>query len=169
MDIYFFDTCALVCRYAADQFTNRVNRIVQGKNRTIHISDLTVVEISSALAKTCRARKLSASEFFKMRAAFEDDIANGLIQVETSSQADLLSARDLLEDAAVLNHRDLRSSDAIIVSTSRGLAYTLDRRITFYTRDWKLYSSVRGIGSYTAALRLRYLGKGKGGIPSSTG
>ncbi len=92
-----------MCRYAADQFTNRVNRIVQGKNRTIHISDLTVVEISSALAKTCRARKLSASEFFKMRAAFEDDIANGLIQVETSSQADLLSARDLLEDAAVLN------------------------------------------------------------------
>ena len=166
---YFFDTSALTPRYDSGKFTQRINLIFNGKDRSLYICDLTLVEMSSALAQIYRKRNLTTGEFYRMRALFEDDIANGLLLVRPVTQPDLISARDLLEEAAVLNGRDLRSSDAIIAATCRGLAYSIKRRMIFYTRDWPLYSSVRSIQSYRSALKLRYLGKGKGGIPAQTG
>jgi hypothetical protein len=125
--------------------------------------------MSSALAQVYRREDLKIADFHRMRALFEDDIANGLLLVRTVTQADLINARDLLEDAAVSNDRNLRGADAIIASASRQLAYDLKRRVIFYTRDWKQYTSVLSIHSYRSALKLRYLGKGKGGVPASTG
>jgi predicted nucleic acid-binding protein len=167
--VYFFDTCALVPRYVKGKFTRRVNLVLSGADRAVYICELTVIEMSSALAKIYRKDSLSVSDFAQMRAQFEDDIASGLLRVQAVCQADLLSARDLLEDAAVLNSRDLRSADAIIAATCRGLAYSMDKSVTFYTRDWLLYSSIRSVQSYRSTLKLRYLGRGKGGVPPKTG
>jgi hypothetical protein len=125
--------------------------------------------MSSTLAQTYRKHGLTVAEFFRLRALFEDDIANGVLQVRPVSQSDLMDARDLLEDASVLNRRDLRSADAIIGASCRGLAYELKRRVILYTKDWTQYSSIRSIQSYRSALKLRYLGRGKGGIPANTG
>ena len=166
---YFFDTSAVVPRYRVGNFTRKVNRILASPHASFFICELTLIEMSSSLAQVCRRHKLSRTEFQKMRAAFEDDIADGLLQVRAVSQADLISARDLLEDAAVSNGRNLRSADAIIGACCRTLAHDLHRRVIFYTRDWTQYSSIFDIGSYRSALKLRYLGKGKGGIPARTG
>ena len=125
--------------------------------------------MSSTLAKIYRKRGLAVSEFHRMRALFEDDIANAALMVRTVSLADLTGARDLLEDAAVLNKRDLHSADAIIAASCRSLAYALKKRVIFYTKDWTQYSSIRSIRSYRSALGLRYLGRGKGGVPAKTG
>jgi len=166
---YFFDTSALVPRYRNGNFTRKVNRILASADAAFYICELTVIEMSSSLAQLHRRHRLSRTEFQKMRAAFEDDIADGLLQVRTVSQQDLMSARDLLEDAAVSNGRNLRSADAIIGACCRTLAHDLNRRVIFYTKDWTQYSSIFDIGSYRSALKLRYLGKGKGGIPARTG
>src|SRR5262249_44450328 len=107
---YFFDTSALVPRYRVGDFTRKVNRILVSPNAAFYICELTVIEMSSSLAQLYRKHRLSRTEFQKMRAAFEDDIADGLLQVRTISQQDLMSARDLLEDAAVSNGRNLRSA-----------------------------------------------------------
>jgi predicted nucleic acid-binding protein len=166
---YFFDTSALVPKYIPGKFSHRLNLAFNGANRAFYICELTLIEMSSTLAQHYRKHGLTVAEFLRLRALFEDDIANGVLLVRTVTQADLMSARDLLEDAAVLNKRDLRSADAIIGAACRGLAYDLKRRVIFYTKDWTQYSSIRGIQSYRSALKLRYLGKGKGGIPSTTG
>lgn len=104
-----------------------------------------------------------------MRGQFEDDIANDLLKVRRVVPTDLLNARDLLEAAAVINQRNLRSADAIIAASCRALAHSLRRRVIFYSKDWAQYSSVYDIQAYRSALKLRYLGKGKGGIPARTG
>jgi hypothetical protein len=125
--------------------------------------------MSSALAKLYRQRYLHLAEFHAMRATFENDIGEGLLRVLRINQKDLLNARDLLEDAAVLKKKNLRSADSIIASCCRELAHTLGRRVIFYTKDWRQYSSAFAIQSYRAALKLRYLGRGKGGVPAHTG
>jgi predicted nucleic acid-binding protein len=167
--IYFFDTSALAPRYSAGKFSRKVSRILRTANSKFYLCDLTVVEISSTLAQVYRRDKLKVADFHRMRALFEDDIANGILLVRTVTQVDLINARDLLEDAAVSSNRDLRSADAIIASAARQLAYDLKTRVIFYTRDWKQYTSILGIHSYRSALKLRYLGKGKGGVPANTG
>jgi predicted nucleic acid-binding protein len=166
---YFFDTSALIPRYFSGPFTYRVNRILAISNSQFFICELSIIEMSSALAKLYRKHKLSVAEFHRMRALFEDDIGSGLLKVLRVSQKDLLNARDLLEDSAVLNGRDLRSADSIIAACCRGLAHSLSRRVIFYTRDWCQYSSVFAVRAYSAALKLRYLGRGKGGVPARTG
>jgi hypothetical protein len=166
---YFFDTSALALRSSAERYSPSVNRILRTANSEFYLCDLSVVEMSSALAQIYRRKKLMVADVYRMRANFEDDLANGLLKVRKVTQTDLINARDLLEDAAVLNNRNLRSTDAIIGSSSRQLAYDLKRRVIFYTHDWAQYTSIAGIHSYRSALKLRYLGKGKGGVPSRTG
>jgi predicted nucleic acid-binding protein len=167
--IYFFDTSALAPRYSAGKFSRKVNRIFRTANSGFYLCDLTIIEMSSTLAQVYRRQKLSIADFHAMRALFEDDIATGVLSIRTVTQADLINARDLLEDAAVSNNRNLRSADAIIASSARQLAYDLKSRVIFYTHDWTQYASILGVHSYRSALKLRYLGKGKGGIAATTG
>ena len=169
MRAYFFDTSALVPRYFSGRFTRRINRILATKNSQFFICELSIIEMSSALAKVYRKHELSVADFHKMRAMFENDIGRGLLRVLKINQKDLLNARDLLEDAAVLNGRDFHSADSMIAACCRGLAHNLGRRVIFYTRDWCQYSSVFAVRAYRAVLKLRYLGKGKGGVPARTG
>jgi len=169
MKAFFFDTSALVSRYCADNATNRINRILAKGDSQFYISELTLIEMSSSLAQIRRRQHLGVAEFQRMRNLFEDDIASGLLRVRTITQGDLLNARDLLEDAAVLKNCDLRSADAIIAASCRELAHALKSRICFYTKDWKQYSSVYHVYAYRSALKLRFIGKGKGGIPARSG
>jgi predicted nucleic acid-binding protein len=126
-----------VPRYDFDlSLTRRVNRILAAKNAEFYICELSIIEMSSTLAKQFRKHGLQISEFHDRRAMFEDDIGNGLLKVQKVYQSDLLSARDLLEDSAVLNKRDLRSADAIIASCCRHLAHCCRSRgnVFFWTR-----------------------------------
>jgi predicted nucleic acid-binding protein len=167
--IYFFDTSAIIPRYHAGAFTAKVNRILATPESQFYVCELSVVEVSSALAQFYRKHQLTVADFHTMRGLFEDDIANGLLNVLPIAKTDLLNARDLLEDAAVLKKRNLRSADAIIAASCRELAHTQRTRVIFYTKDWTQYSSIYDVQAYRAALKLRFLGKGKGGIPAHTG
>jgi hypothetical protein len=125
--------------------------------------------MSSTLAKACRTHHLPVADFYAKRGAFESDIASGLLKVRVVKAIDLRNARDLLGDAAVVNRRNLQSADAIIAASCRELSHSLGRRVIFYTKDWTQYSSVFEIQAYRSALKLRYLGRGKGGVPARTG
>lgn len=142
MRVYFFDTSALAPRYHGGPFKSRVNRILTNATSEFHLAELSIVEMSSTLAQHCRRQNLSLAHFHTMRGQFEDDIANGLLRVRRVGASDLLNARDLLEDAAVVNRRNLRSADAIIAASCRALAHSLRRRVIFYSRDWGQYSSI---------------------------
>lgn len=127
-----------------------------------------MVEMVSAFGSICRDKKLPESEFEKMDAAFLNDVASGRIQVRAIAAADMLRARHLLALAGVLNRRNLKSSDALVAVGCRELALNIRERATFYTKDWTLYSTLYQINAYRSALKLRFLGRGRGGVPAAT-
>ena len=74
----------------------------------------------------------------------------------------------LLQLAGVLNGRNLGSQDALVAVSCRQQALENRERLIFYTKDWTLYSTLYGINAYRSALKLRYSGRGRGGVPPST-
>ena len=163
----FFDTCALIPRYRVGKFTYRVNRIFAG-TRPIHIAEISMVEVVSALASQCRDNHLPDSEFRRMHSAFLADVASGRIDVRPLSRQDMVKATHLIELGGVTNRAGLKSSDALVAVSCRELALERGERVSFYTKDWKLYRTLYGINAYRAAMRLNFLGPGRPGVPAST-
>lgn len=169
MPIYFFDTSALVYRYAHDRPSRRVRRVTSDKRCEVFIASITVVEMAGALAKVCRSKGHDTRKFETMDGAFLKDIANGRLNVRDVTQADMQRARHLLRYAGVVKKRNLGSSDALLSVCCLELA--LEKRgvpVVFYTEDWTLYSTLRDINGFRAALELRCLAVSRGGIPSTT-
>jgi predicted nucleic acid-binding protein len=167
MTTCFFDTSALVPRYHKGRFTYRINRIFTGHKR-IFICEITVLEIASAFASNCRDKHLPDEEYERMQSEFFRDIANDRISIRSLDSSDLFRAMHLIALAGVVNRRGLRSSDAIVAVSCRQLAFETGERVTFYTKDWKLYRTLYEIGAYRSAMKLRFLGRGRDGIPAST-
>jgi len=163
----FFDTCALIPRYRTGKFTYRVNRLFAGR-RSIHIAEISVVEVASALASIVRDNHLPDSEFRRMHAAFLTDLADGRIEVRPLSRQDMVKATHLIELGGLTNRAGLKSADALVAVSGRELALERGERISFYTKDWKLYRTLFEINAYRAAMRLNFLGPGRPGVPAST-
>jgi hypothetical protein len=166
MPTCFFDTCALVPRYRTGKFTYRVNRVFSS-GKQIFIAEITMVEIVSAFASVCRDSHLPDSEFHRMCGEFLDDVADELVKVRPMDRADMNRATHLLALGGVVNGRALKSSDALVAVSCKQLALDRQERLLFYTKDWKLYRTLYEINAYRSALKLRFLGRGRGGIPAA--
>ena len=127
-----------------------------------------MVELVSAFASVCRDSHLPDSEFDRMCLEFLEDIADERIKICPISRIDMMRAMHLLTLAGVVNRSGLKSSDALVAVSCRQLALDSRQRVLFYTKDWKLYRTLYEINAYRSALRLRFLGKGRGGIPASS-
>jgi hypothetical protein len=163
----FLDTCALVPRYVKGKFTYRVNQLFASK-RDIFIAEISMIEIVSAFGSLCRDRHLPDADFEQFNSAFLDDIESERIQIRPLSRVDMLKARHLLSLGGIVNRRSLKSSDALVAVSCRELALDMGERLIFYTKDWRLYSTLHDINAYRSALKLRFLGTGRGNIPAST-
>jgi hypothetical protein len=168
MSVYFFDTSALQYRYVRNTFSQRVRRVTSDKRWKVYIADVTILEMASALANGCRRLGLTLTRFDAMDLAFLKDVAAKQVEVRTVTQADVQRARHLLRFAGVVKRRNLQSADALISVCCLECALEIKKRVIFYTGDWTLYTTLREINAFRAALRLRYLGPGKGGIPPET-
>jgi hypothetical protein len=166
--IYFFDTSALVYRYADGGPSRRVRRVTSDKRGEVFIADITIVEMASALAKICRANNQSARTYEAMDAAFLKDIATGKLNIREVTQRDMQRARHLLRYAGAVRRRNLGSADALVAITCLELAFERKVPIVFYTEDWTLYSTIREINSFRSVMELRCLSSSRGGVPSTT-
>lgn len=160
----FFDTCALIPRYCPGKHTYRVNKVFSGAE-SVFIAEISMVEVPSALAAICKDRGFRVAQFEKMHASFLDDVAAGQIKVCPMSRSDMVRATHLIVLCRFVNKTSLKSSDALVAVACRELALSSRARLTFYTQDWKLYRSLYESKAFRAALKLRFLGKGRGGIP----
>jgi len=124
--------------------------------------------MASTLAKRCRKASLSEGAFDRMDRRFLRDVSQERLRVRTTTMRDMIRARHLLRFAGVIRKRDLGTGDAMIASSCLALAQEARVRVVFYTADWTLYTILRDLDAFTSALRLRYVGKPKGGIPAST-
>ena len=168
MPASFFDTSALKHRYIAGPYAVKINRVLGRKKMTCYIADLTILEMASALGGNCRAAKLGTRMYDSMDRRFLADIADGRLAVRQTNRINILRARNLLRLAGVIKSRNLGSSDAIIASCSLDLAHDLKERITFYTGDWTLYTILREIDAFKAAMTMQYVLPPKHGIPART-
>ena len=165
---YFLDTCALIHRYVSGPFSRLVRRIVSSDRWPVYVAEPTVLEMASALARQCRSHRWDVHAFDALDRRFFQDIAFGRLRVRAVTKQEVLRARHLLRYAGVVKGNKLESADALIAVTCLELAYEVKERVVFYTQDWPLYATIRGVDAFRAMLELRFLGPGRGGVPPTT-
>lgn len=157
MSARFFDTSAVKHRYIKSAISARIKRAISDARHEIYVSELTVVELATAFADDCIARKVGHAEYDRLYRRFFRDLAEKRIQVRSVTQRDFENARHLLRFAKVIHGRHLKSADAIISESCRELAYELKFPVTFYLCDEKLNKTLSGINAYSTAVRLRFI------------
>lgn len=169
MACHFFDTAALQHVYVDGPYSQRVRRIISDRRGDNFIADVTVVEIASALARRCRAQNWDERRYDGFDMGFWGDVADGRVRVRGVTHQDTMRARHLIRFAGVVRRRNMGSTDALIAACCLDLALERRERIAFYTEDWTLYTILRDIDAFRSVLALRFLGPGKGGIPTESG
>jgi hypothetical protein len=158
--LYFFDTSGLQYRYFDSKKSRGVRRIISDKRNRCFVSEMTVLEISSALGRICRREQLALTDFARMDREFWSDVHKKRLLIRPVEKAALLRARNLLRRAAE-SQRRLTSADAIVASSAMELAFEENEKVTLCLEDWNLYDVIRGIPAYKAPLRFKYLGEDK--------
>lgn len=157
MRIYFFDTSALQYRYVQGTFTRLIRRLISDRRSSCYIADVTVLEISGALAKTCRREGWDVVKFDTFNDRFWADLAARRLKVCTTANRDLLRAKDLIRFAGVAKRKNLGSADALIAVCCLELALEKGEKVTFYLEDRKLYGTLKDVNAFQAGLKLRLL------------
>lgn len=111
--IIFIDTSALVKRYAKEQGSEKVDELFQ-KEKDVWISQLSIVELLSALHRKARGKEVLPEDVSIARAAFFRDLTRRRIEVVAFN-------RRIFKDALRLFLKDqlflyLRTLDAFQVS-----------------------------------------------------
>jgi predicted nucleic acid-binding protein len=136
MALFLFDTSALVKRYHIELGPDRVDDIFDDPDNILIISELALVEVTSALQRKRNQGEISASAMENALAQFAHDVLSELIVAEITS--------DLVHRARrlVLEH-NLRTLDAL------QLAFALEfqmLRPTFVCADARLRDAAQAAG-----------------------
>ncbi len=108
---YFFDSSALAKLYQDETGSAKVEALFREPNRSIIISRLTVVEISSIFARRVRMGDLTAADATTLRNHFLNDVATGEFIVVAVGDSHFSEAERLLTQyGATLS---LRTLDAL--------------------------------------------------------
>jgi len=111
MNVYFFDTSALLKRYHSELGTEIVDAAFEEKDATRIISDLSVIEFYSALTKKVRTREIPEASFRGAVNLLAQDFQNRVIEITSVSDDDKRSAVILLEKYGI--SQNLRTLDAL--------------------------------------------------------
>lgn len=111
MKYYYFDSSALVKRYAPEKGTHKVDEIFQGKDQILIIGNIGIVEIYSALSKKKREKEITEEDFTSAIDKFEEDIKEKTFKFLELDNSHLLKGKNLL-----LKHDTLRTYDALHLS-----------------------------------------------------
>lgn len=143
----FIDTSALVKRYAPEKGSEKVDEVFQ-KGKSVWISQLSVVELLSALHRKVREKELLPEDVRIARAACFRDLGKKRIRVITFD-------RRIFKDALKLFLKDqlflaLRTLDAFQVSFADKL--NRDKGLdVFLVSDKKFKQTLRSIRSYSVS------------------
>jgi predicted nucleic acid-binding protein len=126
---YFFDTSALIKLYHREAGTAVLDKLIKAATPQIVISDLCLIEMTSALAKQLRTRAIRRKTFTAALTAFESDVSKFEVveidkRIKTSASALIkqlgttegLRTLDALQLAAALNAARVAPLDLFIVA-----------------------------------------------------
>ena len=117
---YFFDTSAMVKLFHEEKGSDAVESIVAKHENQIWALELVRLELFSAIARRCRQREISRTDFFDLISDFEEQLETFII--EPMGHAVLVEAEKLMKKFG-LKH-GLRSLDALQLGAFRLLADT---------------------------------------------
>ena len=119
MAAFFFDSSALVKRYAREVGTPWILSLVRGSAANhIYIARITCVELVSALARRERAGRLGGSAVAKAIARFDRELANRYIIVEVTARV-VAGAMRLARSHALRGYDAVQLASAIEVHQAR--------------------------------------------------
>ncbi len=140
---YFLDSSALVKRYHLEQGTESVDRLFQEPGNRFVASRLAVVEVFSALARLVREGVLTRTDFGRLIARLDKDVAEGVFAVAAVNSERLAAATGLLGTLGLSG--PLRTLDAIHLATAQALNER-SRLAAVVAADQKLLTAAGAIG-----------------------
>jgi len=155
MNPYYIDTCSLKWRYLSGAPTSDVNTIVDSTANNIFITELTILEWSSAFAVAVRTAKIDYKIFKENELALFTDIAQERLKIFQLKRV-ISRARDWIEYIGAVKKLALRTNDAIHLVTAIELSSQLGEKIEFITSDTKLFNIVDSIPEFKPHLNARF-------------
>ena len=98
MSVVYVDTSLLANRYLPSPLSMLVDALLDDVSSTFVISELSLIEFESALARRQREGRLSERRVNELRGRFEGDLTLDFFTVEPISSAALVTARSLISD-----------------------------------------------------------------------
>ena len=103
----YLDTSALLPYYRSEARSEAVEAFLRARSEPVAISDLTLVEVASALARWVRRGEISEAEALRVERAFDDDLDAGRFTVHAlGSRHTQLARRWLLGRSTALRTLD---------------------------------------------------------------
>ncbi|MGA1263203.1 MAG: type II toxin-antitoxin system VapC family toxin [Prochlorothrix sp.] len=132
----YLDTSALLPYYRQEQLSTTVQTLLQNTARDVFISDLTEVEVFSALARLQRMQELNQDQVTAITEKLEEHIQEGLFQKLALDQQSFQQAKSWLKSGQTA----LRTLDAL------HLACVFFARVELVTADTVLAQSAQHFG-----------------------
>lgn len=137
MTFFFFDTSALVKRYHEEPGSDVVDDIFSDRNAFLLISELTIVEVASALSRKRNRGEITDEAMQHALAQFAQDSLEELVIFGFQSGF-IQQARDL-----IVQHSDLRTLDSLQLT---GVLHLRSLDPTFVCADGRLAEVARTLG-----------------------
>lgn len=106
MNYLYFDSSALVKRYAKEFGTNFIIDLCLQKNTSVIISDITIVELGSTFARKLREENITEDEYILMLDALLNDYLDKYFRINIGFEILILSIR-------LAKRNSLRAYDAV--------------------------------------------------------
>lgn len=119
MAALFFDSSALVKRYASETGTNWIFSLVRpSANNRLYLARITGVEVVAALTKRMRVGSLTAAQTAKAINRFEREFANRYLLIEVNAQI-VQTAIDLAKKHTLRGYDAVQLAAALQASQDR--------------------------------------------------
>ncbi|MDQ6627927.1 MAG: type II toxin-antitoxin system VapC family toxin [Pseudomonadota bacterium] len=114
MSLVYLDTSALANRYLRAPISDAVDALLDEPAHTFALSELSLVELESALSRQHREGRVTARKLSALRTRFESDLRLDFFTLHPLSRPILIGARQLIADGIA----PLAALDAIHVKTA---------------------------------------------------
>ena len=111
MGVYYIDSSSLAKRYKKEAGSDKIDQLFSDSSNQHLISNLTVVEIQSALASKVRTQEISSHEFMLLRRRFFSDINKKTLFVISLRNVNFQEAGKLI--AKYGTTKQIRTLDAL--------------------------------------------------------
>ncbi len=135
MALAFLDTSFYILRFLKTSASAAVSNVVEDPASTNYITELTIVEWMSALARRYKSRDLDMSGVTNNMSRLMHDIVAGRVSVFNIGNEVYDRAVHLLKYAAIEERRALDTQDALLLCTAIELASVAKSPLTLYTAD----------------------------------